>query len=94
MRIYENEPLVKVNVRPRFEWDSLEPVQGVVVDGEKESAKKATIYYFIEFTAAVCVSLLGFVMIDWWVHGGFHAMTGFMHRFGPTLMRMITTGQL
>jgi hypothetical protein len=84
----------KINIRPRFEFDSYAPVQGIVQDEEKEKTVAALFHWSIVYAAAICVALLGFVAMNWWIHGGFGLVWALFNKFAPWLVRVASTGQM
>lgn len=82
---------VKVN---GFDFDSYAPVQGEVLDANKQEAKKFFYDKAVEYGVAINVMLFGFWLMDWWLHGGVTLMFYFFGKFFPGLMLLIEHGQL
>ncbi|KIL35882.1 hypothetical protein SD71_10865 [Cohnella kolymensis] len=72
MNVYENDqPLPRINIRSRFDFDDDKPVQGTVFDEVREQIKAEWWHKVLHNLLAINVALLGFVVISWWVGGGF-----------------------
>lgn len=85
---------VRVNIRPRFDFDSYAPVQGIVKDEAKEAAQAAMWYFAITNTAAIAVSLFGFWLMSWWIHGGYTVATGLVAKYLPSFWLLVKSGMM
>lgn len=76
-----------------FDFDSFEPVQGVVRDEKRDEVLTKLITSTIEYVIAIDVSLFGMWVCKWWLAGGFYWMFWGFNKLAPGFITMIEHGQ-
>jgi hypothetical protein len=83
-------PRVRIN---GFDFDSYDPVQGVVRDEKRDEFINRIITSSIEYIVALNVVAVGVMVCNWWSNGGHHWMMWVFTKFAPGFVTMIENGQ-
>lgn len=79
-------------MRKKFDFDSFEPVQGNVVDEQREKEIRDFEHWIIDKALAIGVVAAGACLCKWWYYGGFRVVMAFFFKHSGGIMSMAQHG--
>lgn len=77
-----------------FDFDSLAPVQGNVIDERYEQTKKEFMHSLIMYIIAIDLVVLAAWTGQWWYFGGYKWAILLFYKFASKFMHMVVVGSL